>query len=253
MTKKTDITVVIPAYNEAARLDETFLSLNQWRVPVDVRIKEVIFVNDGSTDSTLKLLKNSPLKFDKKIISYNQNRGKGYAVRKGILASTSTYTLLMDADMATPLNELRKFIPDMHNNTDLIVGTRKNGKSTVTIHQPWLRENMGKVFTKLTQLILGSNTTDFTCGFKAFSKEAKEKIFPISQINRWGYDAEIIFLSDRLRLTIQEVPVKWADQRGTKVNLISDSIQSFLELLTIRLNHLTGTYFPTQKSTLARA
>lgn len=246
MTKKIPLTIVIPVYNEASRLDRTFTSLNQWRVPVDLKINQVIFVNDGSTDTSLKILKNTPLKFSKKVISYRQNQGKGYAVRRGMLASTSSYTLLMDADIATPLNELKKLLPFMHNQTDLIIGTRKNGHSTVTIHQPWIRENMGKVFTKLTQLILGVNVTDFTCGFKAFSREAVDKIFPLSQINRWGYDSEIIFLGSKFNLSIQEVPVKWADQKGTKVNLLKDSINSLLELLTIRLNSISGAYSTNQ-------
>jgi len=246
MTKKTNLTIIIPVYNEASRLERTFNSLNQWRVPVDIRVKQVIFVNDGSTDPSLKILKNTPLKFNKKVISYRQNRGKGYAVRKGMLASKSSYSLLMDADIATPLNELRKLIPSMRDNTDLIIGTRKNGHSTVTVHQPWIRENMGKVFTKLTQIILGVNVTDFTCGFKAFSREAVDKIFPVSQIDRWGYDSEIIFLGSKQNLSIQEVPVAWADQKGTKVNLIKDSINSLIELFAIRFNQLSGAYSSNQ-------
>lgn len=238
----THLTIVIPTYNESRRLKKTFFTLNSWSTPKTIKIDQIIFVNDGSTDNTLKLLKTSRLKFTKKVISYDQNMGKGFAVRTGMLASNSAYTLFMDADMATKPQELEKFIPFFNRKVDVIVGTRKNGHSTVIKHQPFFRENMGKVFTKLSQIILGVKVTDFTCGFKAFSKIAKNQIFPKAQIDRWGYDSEILFLAKKLRLTIVEKSVVWSDQKNSKVNIFHDAIDSFLELIKIRINDRLSLY-----------
>jgi dolichyl-phosphate beta-glucosyltransferase len=236
------LTLVIPVYNEAQRLPKTFSTLNKWQVSAGLKLQQVIFVNDGSTDTSLKILKNTPLKFAKKVISYPKNMGKGYAVKKGMLASKSDYTLTLDADMATTPSQIKRFLPFIKKNTDIIIGTRKNGHSTVTVHQPFIRENLGKIFTKLSQVILGVPVTDFTCGFKAFNQQAKNDIFKRSLINRWGYDAEILFLAHKLGYSIQEKSVPWADQKGTKVNLVKDSVNSLLELVTIRIFHLQNKY-----------
>jgi len=238
----TTLTLVIPVYNEQERLQKTFATLNAWRVPVGMKVDRVIFVNDGSTDSSIKLLRATPLKFSRKVINYKTNQGKGHAVKRGMLASSSDYTLLLDADMATDPAEVKKFLPLMKKNFDVIIGTRKNGHSTVTVHQPVLRENMGKIFTKLSQLTLGVQVTDFTCGFKAFSRQAKNPIFKRSLINRWGYDSEILFLASKLGYSLVEKSVSWADQKGTKVSLAKDSIKSLEELLQVYINALKGLY-----------
>lgn len=238
----TTLSLVIPTYNESKRLQQTFSILNKWQVPHGLKLKQIIFVNDGSTDDSLKILQSTPLKFNKKVISYKQNIGKGFATKKGMLASKADYTLTLDADMSTTPTQIKKFLPLIKSGTDIIVGTRKNGHSTVTIHQPFIRENMGKIFTKLSQIILGVKVTDFTCGFKAFSQTAKNNIFKRSLINRWGYDAEILFIAKKLDYSIQEKSVPWADQKGTKVNLLIDSFSSFFELIQIRINHTLNHY-----------
>lgn len=240
MTKT--VSIVIPIYNESKRIHRAFSTLTSFVPPKGIKIKSVIFVNDGSTDNTLQLLKQYKSRYPKQIISYRKNKGKGYAVRKGMIASKSEYTLFMDADIATPLSQIEKFLPYMKAGLDVIIGTRKNGHSTVTIHQPWVRENMGKIFTSISRIILGVNVTDFTCGFKMFKFEAKQAIFKRARINRWGYDSEILFLAHKLGYNMIEKAVTWADQKNTKVNLIKDSINSFKELLEIRFRYFTGEY-----------
>lgn len=236
------IDLVIPVYNEQKALKNTFTTLNRWTPPSTLKITKVIFANDGSTDQSLKLLKNLSLKFPKQIISYSQNKGKGFAVKKAMLTSQANYAILLDADMATHPNQLEKFTPYIQKNIPIVIGTRKNGHSTVTIHQPLIRELLGKVFTKISQLILQVNVTDFTCGFKAFSKSARQKIFTRSLINRWGYDSEILFLASLLNLRIQEKSVTWAHQDNSKVNPLKDALTSLKELIQIRLNQLMGKY-----------
>lgn len=238
----TTIDLIIPVFNEEKRLQKTFEALNSFAPQKGLKIQKVIFVNDGSTDNTLKLIKTTKIKFKKHVISYSQNQGKGYAVKQGLLAAQSDYALFFDADMSTPLTEIKKFLPYIKKGCPIIIGTRKNGHSTVIVHQPFVREHLGRIFTRLSQIILGTSVTDFTCGFKAFSKEAYSVIAPLMQINRWGYDSEIIFIAQKHQLPIQEKSVTWSDEPNTKVKLLKDVFRSLNELFQIRLNYLKGNY-----------
>jgi dolichyl-phosphate beta-glucosyltransferase len=246
--KMTTIDFIIPVYNESKRLGTTFQALNSFVAPRGVKIAKVIFINDGSTDNTLQLLRRKKLKFAKKIVTYTQNQGKGYAVKRGFLAANSEYALFMDADMSTPLTELTKLLPFIKQGLPVVIGTRKNGHSTVTVHQPWIREHLGKVFTLMSQVMLNTWVTDFTCGFKAFSRPAYTTIAPLMAINRWGFDSEIIFLARIYGFTIQEKALTWANEPNSRVNLWKDVYRSFSELVQIRYNHLTGVYQPNRLS-----
>lgn len=248
------LSFVIPVYNEAQRLQKTFTALEELTLPRGLKLEDVIFVNDGSEDATLRILQRAKKGLEKAlkarkhkakitIISYKENRGKGYAVTTGMNASDADYTLFFDADMSTPLSEIKKFMPFIAKNIEVIIGTRKNGKSTVIKHQPVFRELLGKGFTLMTQRILSTSVTDFTCGFKAIRKNAKDKIFAQTTIERWSYDAEIIFLASQKGYTMQEVPVVWSDDNRSKVNLLVDVPRTLFELSTIRLNTLEGSTF----------
>lgn len=237
------ITFVIPVFNEEKRLNKTFSALKAFKTPRGLKLEEVIFVDDGSNDNSKlkiqnsKLRLNSNLKSKVKLISYSQNQGKGYAVKRGMLDSSSDYTLFFDADMSTPLSELSKFIPFIKANTDVIISTRKNGKSTVLVHQPKLRGLLGKGFTLITKTVLRLDVSDFTCGFKAFSKQAKNTIFKRSVIKGWGYDAEIVYLAKKYNLSVQEKAVTWSNDKDTKVKLYKAVPQTFAEIFLIYLNH----------------
>lgn len=243
--KKT-ISFVIPIYNETLRLEKTFKALRNLQMPNDFLLEEIIFVNDGSIDNSEFRILNSKLyskkHFKIKLISYKENKGKGYAVKQGMLNSFSDYTFVFDADISTPLSEINKFVPFMKKDTDVIIGTRKNGKSTVVIHQPLIRELLGKGFTIISNVILNTWVTDFTCGFKAFSKKSKNIIFAKSQVDRWGYDAETIFIAKKNSFTISEVAVVWANDPRSKVNVLKDIFSSFKDLIDIRKNDLLGIY-----------
>lgn len=256
------ISFVIPVYNEEKRLAKTFAALDSAVLPRGFKLAEIIFVDDGSTDKTYNMLQEFVLRSTNnvlggntkhiipntlyKLISYKPNRGKGYAVRCGMLESSADYTLFFDADMSTPLSELEKFVQYMKKNVDVIVGTRKNGHSTVIQHQPWLREKLGRGFTLLTQVALNTWITDFTCGFKVFSKRSKDIIFPMTQINRWGYDAEIIFLAAHNKLSIVEKSVTWTDDPRTKVKLSKAIPETLKELAQIRWTHSIKPVFKVQ-------
>ncbi|MBP9818038.1 glycosyltransferase [Candidatus Shapirobacteria bacterium] len=234
--------IIIPVFNESSRLKLTFQALNSFIPPRGIHLNKIIFVNDGSTDNSLSKLKTVHLKYSKKIISYSHNQGKGSAIKLGLSNASADYALFMDTDMSTPLTEFKKFMPYIRQNIPVIIGTRKNGHSTVTVHQSWLREHLGKVFTLLSQLVLNTWVTDFTCGFKLLSRPAYSTIAPLMQIKRWGFDSEIIFLAKIFNFTIQEKSLAWANHPASKVDLFKDIYRSFIELIQIRANHLSGVY-----------
>lgn len=242
------LSFVIPVFNEENRIKHALHELKQASFTRDFVLEKVIFVNDGSTDKTITLIRKQKIAIEKRlnaqveIISYKKNRGKGYAVRQGMLASTADYTLFFDADMSTPLSEIKKFIPWMKKGINTIIGTRKNGKATVIKYQPLYRQLLGKGFTAITNIILQAKTTDYTCGFKAFSKQTKNHIFSIASINRWGYDAEIIFLSGKFGYIIQEVPILWSNNDESKVSILKDVVYSLYELLSIHVINVLRKY-----------
>lgn len=260
------IALIIPVYNEAQRLEKTFASLSSFRAPRGFKVTQVIFVNDGSTDNTgmriKKFIQNTRktqrvgtsdhLNIRKsgsqsilslpEIISYAHNRGKGYAIREGLKKSSADYSLLLDSDMSTDLTELKKFAPHMKKGIDLVIGTRKNGHSTVVRHQPLFRELMGKGFTRLTKLILGISGTDFTCGFKALSQDVRDIYVSKSRIDRWSYDVELIYLTQKNKLSSIEVPVIWSNDPRTKVKLGNAIFTSLRDLFIIRFFNQTPVF-----------
>ena len=231
------LSLVIPFYNEAGRLEKTFAALSKYINTNQFYSVEIIFVNDGSTDSTLALLKRFVCRVPVRIISYTDNRGKGYAVRVGMRAATSQYALFLDADMSTDLSMIVRFQKAMQQNEMVIIGTRKTHGSEIRKHQPWWREILGKGYTFLARIILNSSVTDFTCGFKCFHRIAREAVFQRAFINGWGYDAEILYLADRLGFRIFEVPVIWTNDKRSTVRIYRDIFQSFNDLLVIRFRH----------------
>lgn len=242
------ISFVIPVFNEQKRLSKTFAALSHRELPRTLSLQSIIFVNDGSTDGTVRKIntwaKTLPksLRLKVGVISYKNNRGKGYAIRQGMLASTADYTLFFDADMSTPLTELKKFAPFMEKKIDMIIGTRKNGKSTVIKAQPFYRRMLGKSFTSLANFLMQTTVTDFTCGFKAFSRQAKDTIFPLTKIDRWTYDAEIIFIGQKYSFPMKEVAVMWSNDDRSKVRIVKDITTTLYELFIIRMHSLGGRY-----------
>lgn len=233
------ISLIIPVYNESKRLfhvDEINNFLKKQKFS-----SELIIVNDGSTDNTLEELIKLQDNVNFNLISYHQNYGKGYAVKTGMMKAKGQYQLFTDIDLSTPLTELEKFIPLLPR-YDVIIGTRKNPQAKIIIRQPLLRETLGKCFTLLSQFVLGVRVSDFTCGFKCFSAKAAKEIFPYQNIKRWGFDSEILFIAQKRRLKIKEIPVVWKNDISTKVRFPQDLIKSLTELFTIRLYNLYGNY-----------
>jgi dolichyl-phosphate beta-glucosyltransferase len=236
------LSIVIPAYNEEKRIGDSLRKILMFleNKPFPA---EFVIVDDGSTDATEQIVKQSIIgKASLKYLKSEKNMGKGHAVKQGMLASEGTFSLLTDADLSTPIEELEKFLPHMKTPNDVLIGNRKTKGAAMLKKQSFIRENMGKCFTHFTNLVLLMRQSDYTCGFKVFGAGARKRIFGAQRINRWGYDAEVLFLAKLYKLTITEIPVVWYNSEATRVNLALDTFRSIKELFEIRRNRLTGRY-----------
>ena len=231
ITRNPFLSIIIPVYNESNRLGH-ILSLYKFIRSQKFK-SELIIVNDGSTDNTLKRLESLKEKNRFNIISYRDNKGKGYAVRMGMLQAKGRYCLFTDIDFSTPIEAFNKLAPWIKK-YDVVIGSRKMIGAKLINRQPFVRESLGRGFTILSKLILGLNLSDFTCGFKCFSKKATMDIFSRQKINRWGFDSEILFIAKIKNFKIKEVPVEWSNDQQTKVKFPDDLISSLFELLLIR-------------------
>ena len=234
------ISFIIPVYNEEERVGQAIEFLNKYLKAVSFDA-EVIFVNDGSKDKTGEVINSSKPKFSFRIINYYPNRGKGFAVKTGMLAAQGDYRLLIDVDMSTPIEEFDKFVP-LLSPEKIIIGTRKGKVSKVLKRQPIWRQKMGEVYTLMANFLIARGVSDFTCGFKVFPREAAKRVFEKSRIERWSYDAEIIFLALKFGYKLEELGVVWQDDKRTRVKLARDSLKSLIDLLIIRGNEFLGKY-----------
>jgi glycosyltransferase involved in cell wall biosynthesis len=237
-----DLTIVVPAYNEAGRIGARLREIDAC-VAHDGRRADVIVVDDGSTDDTVALVERvaRELAVPVAVIASRPNRGKGHAVRTGVLAARGRYVLVTDADLSTPMSELGKLMPVADAGVPVVIGSRRLPGAQLEVRQPWLREAMGEVFRAITRRLV-VQVSDVTCGFKLFARDAAHALFARVTLEDWSYDAEVLFLARRNGLEIREVPVVWRDAAGTKVRRGSAAVAALVGLLTIRLNALRGRY-----------
>lgn len=239
MARSKMISVIVPVYNESKRvfnLKSIFDYLKK-----KYKFSEIIVVNDGSTDDTIKKLRAMKRDIEFRLVSYKLNKGKGWAVKQGMLKATGDYRIFCDVDLSTPISELENLLHYISHH-DVVIGTRKISKSKVIVEQPAWRKWLGKGFTFLSQVTLRVWVSDFTCGFKLFSANSAKRIFSRTRIYRWGFDSEIMFLAKKYNLKIKEVPVTWINDTLTKVKFPRDILISVRELGNILLNDWTGIY-----------
>jgi dolichyl-phosphate beta-glucosyltransferase len=239
------LSVIIPAYNEATRVGRT---LEQVLVYLHAQpfSSELIVVSDGSTDDTGRVVESyfaaHPGPVATRLISYPTNRGKGYAVRQGLLAATGTVALFSDADLSTPIEELHKVVdPILDGHYDVVFGSRALDRSLIGVHQPWLREYSGRVFNQIMQWATGLPYADTQCGFKAFRLAVCRPVVEGAVLDRFGFDVELIYLAHQAGLRLLEQPVRWNDAAGSKVGLFS-GLDGFRELYQLRRRDARGAY-----------
>jgi dolichyl-phosphate beta-glucosyltransferase len=231
-----DLSIVIPAFNEAERLPATLVAIHEY-VKTSSRSTEVIVVDDGSTDGTADIAAQAP--FPVRVIRQPKNLGKGAAVRTGMAAAEGEWRYLCDADLSTPIQDLDTLWA-VRDQADIILGSRRVAGAHIEKHQSWLKETLGRGGNWLIQLLIAPGIQDTQCGFKLFHRRTAP-LFRQQRINRWGYDFEILYLARMAKLKIREVTVHWANDERSKVRN-GDYLKTLLELATIFLNRARGFY-----------
>jgi len=230
------ISIVIAGYNEEKRIKPSLFKVKEYLTTQGMNY-EIIVVDDGSTDYTSQIVTDlMPHIPHLKVICYETNRGKGYALRQGVLASKGEVVLLTDADLSTPIEELSLLLPLISDNKcDIAIGSRALALSEIIKKQPWWRQGMGKLFNKIVKILIVDDFSDTQCGFKIFSGDIVRGLFKEARINRFAYDVEILALAKKKSYRILEVPIRWINSPESKVNPIRDSLQMLFDLLRIRL------------------
>ncbi len=231
------LAVIVPAFNEARRLTDNLLTLLSYLQAFRPEA-ELIVVDDGSTDGTAEVAEGLFARLPDvtaRVLRAAQNRGKGHAVRTGLLATRAPIVLFSDADLSTPIMEMPKIVePIEAGNYDIVLGSRALDRSLIGHRQPWRREQGGKVFNAIVRLTTGLPFSDTQCGFKAFRMEAARPIIERAEIDGFGFDVELLFLAQRAGLRMLEVPVRWDHREGSKVHIVRDSLRMFTEVVNLR-------------------
>ncbi len=234
------VSVVVPAYNEESRIGATLTRMSAYFQAQPYRV-EILVVDDGSTDGTRDVVKElaaaHPEIF---LLTYAENRGKGHAVRYGVLHSQGDRVLFSDADLATPIEEIEKLYAALDAGSAIAFGSRDVEGSQLEKRQSFVREFGGKTFNKLVQLIAVPGIHDTQCGFKLFTRDAAQKIFALCQVDQYAFDVEVLYLALRVyKMPIAEVPVRWAHQEGSKVRFARDAVRMLKTLFKIRCTRYT--------------
>jgi dolichyl-phosphate beta-glucosyltransferase len=230
------LTLVIPAFNEAARLPQSLVELQRhssgWDFPY-----EIIVVVEPSSDHTVELAEKAAKSYPElKVIANPVHRGKGFAVRTGMLASNGELVFFTDSDLSTPLKDLDRAValfkaqPDI----DVIVGSRKHPDSQILQHQSPMRELMGDTFNRFVRVLAGFKFLDTQCGFKGFRADAARQIFERAQIDGFSFDVEVLLLAEAMNFVVMEVPVHWSNSPESKVNVVGDSLKMLRDLFQVR-------------------
>ena len=237
------LTILIPAYNEEKRLPESIRVIDAYCSKHLDQPYELLVVDDGSQDQTASLMREMQKQIPALVLhQYAENRGKGYALRSGMHLAGGQFIVFTDSDLSTPIEEIQPMLEKLKEGASIVIATRKKSGATLVQRQPLWRESMGKVFTWLSNVILGLNFSDFTCGFKGFEAMAGKQIFSLQKIRRWAFDSEVLFLAKQFGYKIVEIPVQWKDSPESKVHVIQDSASSLASLFLIRWNWFTGKY-----------
>lgn len=232
--ENSSISIIIPAYNEEFRIVKTLQRLIQYLEKKGFTY-EIIVVDDGSKDNTVKVIEEGIDKaVNLKVISLGVNRGKGYAVKEGMLSASGDYVMFMDADGSTEIDEVEKLISAIKAGADVAIGSRLVKDGGVKVSSSLIRKILRKILNIVVRLLLFSGINDTQCGFKMFTKASAKKLFQAQQLTGYGFDMEILFLARRFGYKVVEVPVNWKAVGKGKLNIFRDSFKIFADILRIR-------------------
>ncbi|MCY7377300.1 MAG: glycosyltransferase family 2 protein [Pyrinomonadaceae bacterium] len=242
---KADLSIIVPAFNEESRLGDSVGKILAYLKQTNPHA-ELIGVDDGSNDKTAEVAETACADFPEiksQVIRYETNRGKGFAVKTGLLAASADIALFSDADLSTPIEETSKLVePIRADKFDVTFGSRALDRRLIGTHQPWRREQGGKVFNLIVKTLTGLPFWDTQCGFKAFNMLKFRPLLDVMQIDRFGFDVEFLYVAAYHQLRLQEIPVRWNHCEGTTVSVFRDSQRMFNEVRQIRRNAKKGVY-----------
>jgi len=234
--------IVIPAYNEAARIGNALQS-----VVACIRQRgwsaEVVVVDDGSRDRTAEIVRTFANDHPEvRLLQNPGNHGKGYSVRNGVLHSFGEVILFTDADLSAPIEEADGLFAAIAAGADIAIGSRWLERTRQTIRQPLYRQFFGRCFNAVTRFIMGLSFADTQCGFKAFTRAAAQTVFQLQTIDRWGFDPEILFIALKRGYRVDEVAVSWAHDERTRMSYLKDGMRMLQDIAIVRRNALLGRY-----------
>ncbi len=241
------LSVVVPAYNEQQRLPSSLRKVAGFLSAHVDGPCEILVVNDGSTDGTFEAARAAAAGIESDhlqvtVLENGTNRGKGYSVRHGVSESCHGWVLVTDADLSAPIDEcLKLFAAVEEQGCDIAIGSRAVDRSLIVVRQSWFREAIGRVFNFAVRLGTGLTFKDTQCGFKLFSEKSAQDIFSRQLLEGFGFDVEVLYLALKLGYRTVEVPVRWDNRHGTKVNVFSGA-DAFVDILRVRKNDRTGKY-----------
>ena len=240
-----NISIIVPAFDEENRLGDSVSRILSFTAE-NALDAELIVVDDGSRDGTSRTAEAAIAQFpdaNARVIRYETNRGKGFAVKRGMLAAAGEIALFTDADLSTPISELFKLVdPIAAGDFDVTFGSRALDRSLIGTHQPWRREQGGKVMNLVIRTFSGLRFADTQCGFKAFRMSRFRPLLDVMTVDRFGFDVEFLYVADHHDLRLKEIPVRWNNVEGSKVSVVRDTARMFSELAQIRRNERNGAY-----------
>jgi dolichyl-phosphate beta-glucosyltransferase len=238
------LSVVIPAYNEEQRLGSSLEKIAAYldSPPIDA---EVIVVDDGSSDATVRIATELLRGRRAEVLSNDENRGKGFSVRRGVLAATGRWVLVTDADLSAPIDEYDKLTAVVREqDVDVAIGSRGLETSRIEIRQNPVREAMGKTFNWCIRRMTDLPFRDTQCGFKLMDRERTRPLFERMIVDRFAFDVEFLFLCMKFGIQVREVPVAWANVEGSKVSMFTDPINMLWDVARVRWRFRRGGYNP---------
>jgi dolichyl-phosphate beta-glucosyltransferase len=230
------LSVVIPAYNEEHRLGPTLARVQEYLAGQSYTY-EIIVVDNASKDRTAEVAKAAGVEVIPEL-----RRGKGVAVRTGMLAAQGDYILFSDADLSTPIEEVEKLLARLQKGYEVAIASRALPESNLVKHQPWHRELVGRLGNLLVRMAAVHGIADTQCGFKLFPRELAHRLFRVMRLTGAAFDVEVLFVAQRNKLRIAEAPVTWIDSPDTRFNRLTDSVDAIKDLARIRVNWLLGRY-----------
>jgi dolichyl-phosphate beta-glucosyltransferase len=238
------LSIVIPAYNEASRIESTLVHVLRYLEQQDY-LSEVIIVDDGSTDATFGVVRNmrTPNRTPIRLHQFKINQGKGAAVKFGMSElALGEYRLFYDADASTPIEEVDRIWAEFESGADIVIGSRSLPESRVEVRQAWYREFMGRTYNRILKVLNLTDFVDTQCGFKAFTASATACVFPRQTVERFSFDVELLYIAAKHGLNIRELPVRWINSRASRVSPVRDSARMFWDLILIHYRDSQGRY-----------